>query len=72
MWNCFKCVQAASWGYLLAKLSDPRATGHMNTSIALVGRVFITGGGGPGLGEPRYSWELACPALRFSSLGASG
>ena len=41
---------------LTAKLSDSRATNHGETSGALGGGMFITGGGGLGLGKP-VSWE---------------
>ena len=46
------------WQLLLlsVKLSDSRAQTMRNTSRALGGGMFITGGGGLGLGKP-VSWE---------------
>ena len=43
-----------NWQLLLlsAKRSDSRATNHGDTSRALGGGMFITGGGGLGLGKP--------------------
>lgn len=44
MCNCLKYVQTGSCGYLLARLSDPSATGHSDCGIALGGQVALTVG----------------------------